>query len=250
MLTWLKRMFGRRGLDLELREETWRFDPSWDRSAEERDLWVAIHPAAASRIVIMQPGWNGTIDGYEQKYAKIAAHLVERGVGAVVRSANPIIPGYPFETTCKTVLRGVVEGVLERATEICGDPAPSLLLLGWSAGASAMAALAADFPSVERALLMAPSGDAGDEDVVAGLRRFTGDLFVVVGEEDEVVRDLPRELFGHATSARAKQLVLLPDCDHQFRGERNGRIMSHAPLWAFLDEEGFPDPALGIHLYD
>ena len=113
-----------------------------------------------------------------------------------------------------------------------------------------MAALAPDLPRVERALLFALSGDAGDEAVVDGLRRFTGDLFVVAGENDEVVGDLPRTLFDYAIATRSKQLVLLPDCGHQFKGERNGRIMSHAPLWAFADEDGFPDPARGIHLYD
>ena len=29
---------------------------------------------------------------------------------------------------------------------------------------------------------MAPSGDAGDDEVVSGLERFTGDVFVVYGE--------------------------------------------------------------------
>jgi pimeloyl-ACP methyl ester carboxylesterase len=250
MLSWFKALFGAGGLDPAVREETWRFDPSWDRGGVERDQWVVVHPLASPRIVIMVPGYEGTIDGYRQKYAKIAAHLVQRGVGAVVRSGNPVVPGFPFETTCKTHLRGVAEGALARARSICGHESPSLLLLGWSAGASAVAAMAPDLPRVERVLLMAPSGDAGDEAVVDGLCRFTGHLFVVAGERDEVVGDLPRELFGYAERARSKQLVVLPDCDHQFRGDRNGRIMSHAPLWAFADEEGFPDPALGIALYD
>ena len=112
-MSWFKGLFGRKSpLDRTVREETWRFDPSWDRSGEERDLRVAVHPAESSRIVIMLPGFNGTLDGYEQKYAKIAALLVERGVGAVVRSSNQVVSGYPFETTCKTVLRGAAEGAL------------------------------------------------------------------------------------------------------------------------------------------
>jgi pimeloyl-ACP methyl ester carboxylesterase len=251
MLRWLAGLLGKGSkLDLEVREETWPYDPSWDRVGDERSLFVAVHPAESSRLVVMLPGWNGSLDGYAQKYAKIASLLVERGVGAVVRSGNPSLPPYPFETTCKTVLRGVVEGALARAESICGTASPSLFLVGWSAGASAMAAMAADLPRVERMLLFAVSGDAGDEAVIDGLRRFSGDLFVVAGEADEVVRDAPARLFEHATAARSKQLVLLPDCDHQFKGERNGRIMGHAPLWAFADAEGFPDPALGIHLYD
>lgn len=250
MLSWLRRALGARQLDLAVREETWRLDPSWERNAREVEHRVAIHPARSSRLVVMLPGFEGTLDGYANKYQKLAAFLVERGVGAVVRSGNPTIPGFEFETTCRTVLRGVVENALARAPAICGQKDPALLLLGWSAGASAIAALAADLPRVERVLLMAPSGDAGEEAVTDGLRRFTGELFVVAGEEDRVVGDLPRRLFDLATGARRKQFVLLPGCDHQFRGERNGRLMSHAPLWAFDDAAGFPDPAVGIHLYD
>lgn len=239
-----------RPLDPSRREEVWRFHPAGCRDGAERDLLVAVHPLRSRRIVIMLPGWNGSLDGYERKYARIAELLVERGVGAVVRSGNPVIPGFPFELTCRTLLRGVADGALRRARAICGHPTPSLLLLGWSAGASAMAALASDLPRVERVLLYAPSADAGHDAVVDGLRRFTGDLYVVVGEEDRVVRDLPRRLVALASSARSKQLVLLPSCDHQFRGARNGRIMSQGPLWAFIDEDGFPDPDRGIHLYD
>ncbi|MBL4850513.1 MAG: hypothetical protein JKY65_33770 [Planctomycetes bacterium] len=245
----LKTAFRGKRFDPSPRDETWRWDPSGE-GVHERDLFVVVHPAQSSKIVIMLPGWDGAIDGYEQKYVKLANYLVEQGVGAVVRSGNPAIPGHPFETTCKAILRGVAGGALARAEAICGYPSPQLLLVGWSAGASAIAALAPELPRVERALLMAPSGDAGEETVISGLNRFQGDLFVVVGANDEVVLDLPQRLFALAVGARSKRLEVLPDCDHQFRGAHNGRLMSQALLWAFADAPGFPDPEAGIHLYD
>lgn len=247
MLEWLKSRLA--SYQEGEREETWSFDPSWERSGPTRELSVAVHAARSERIVVMLPGWNGSLDGYEQKYAKLARFLAERGVGAVVRSGKPTIPGFPFETTCKTVLRGVVEGALSRAKAICGSRSPSILLMGWSAGASAAAAIAADLPRVEAMLLFAPSGDAGDAAVVAGLERYRSQLFVVAAADDEVVGDLPRELFGYAEQASRKEFVSLPNCDHQFKGETNGRIMSQAPLWAFAGAEGFPDPSQGISLY-
>lgn len=248
MLNWLGRRLQR--YSDEEREETWTTAVPYGDESLERQLFVAIHPARSERIVVMIPGCNGTLDGYERKYAKLASYLVESGLGAVVRTGNPMIPGLPYETTCQTNLRGVVEGALERARQICGAAKPEVLLVGWSAGASAIAAQAAQIPQVSRVLLYAPSGDAGESDLRAGLERFEGELFVVAAGDDGVVRDTPSRLFELATRARRKEFVTIPDCDHQFRGAANGRIMSQAPLWAFAGLEPFPDPAGGIHLYD
>jgi pimeloyl-ACP methyl ester carboxylesterase len=248
MLNWLKRKL--QSYSDQEREETWSLEVPFGNERLERQLFVAIHPARAKRIVVMIPGCNGTLDGYEKKYAKLAAYLVSSGLGAVVRTGNPMLPGLPYETTCQTNLRGVVDGALERSGEICGDAAPELLLVGWSAGASAIAAQAAKIPQVTGILLYAPSGDAGEADLRTGLEAFEGELFVVAGADDQVVHDLPQHLFGLATRARRKELVTIPDCDHQFRGALNGRIMSQAPLWAFAGREPFPDPQGGIHLYD
>lgn len=248
MLNWLKRRL--QSYRSEEREETWTLDLPWGDETLERKLFVAIHPARASRIVVMIPGCDGTLDGYERKYAKLASHLVQAGLGAVVRTGNPMLPGLPYESVCQTNLRGVVDGALERSREICGEAAPELLLVGWSAGASAIAAQAAQIPQVTGILLFAPSGDAGEADLRAGLERYEGELFVVAAADDAVVQDLPRHLFDLAQGARRKEFVSIPDCDHQFRGALNGRIMSQAPLWAFAGHEPFPDPQGGIHLYD
>lgn len=249
MLNWLKRRLQR--YRPEEREETWPFEVSvQDQGAFERSLFVAIHPARAERIVVMIPGCNGSLDGYERKYAKLAEHLVEVGLGAVVRTGNPMLPFQPYEQTCQETLRGVAEGALARAREICGVGSPELLLVGWSAGASAIAAQAARLPRVRGILLYAPSGDAGEADLRAGLADYVGEVFVVAAGDDAVVEELPQHLFELATGASRKELVTIPDCDHQFRGARNGRIMSQAPLWAFLGRGGFPDPEGGIHLYD
>lgn len=46
------------------------------------------------------------------------------------------------------------------------------------------------------------------------------------------------------------ELHRIPDCDHQFRGRRNGRIMSQAPLRAFAGLTPFPHDSAGLDLYD
>jgi uncharacterized membrane protein YeiH len=233
-----------------VRREEWRFVPTLGESAPSRPLEVAVHPLRSPRIVVLLPGYDGSIDGYAEKYTKIAELLRARGVGAVVRSGNPIVAGQAFEVTCRARVRGLLGELAARAPSICGHATPDVLLVGVSAGASAMAAEGAGYPQVKRMLLLAPSHDAGSAAVEDGLARFTGELFVVVGADDEVVGDLPAKLLPLATKAARRELRVVPGCDHLFRGARNGRVMSHAPLWAFLGEGDGPDPERGIHLYD
>ncbi len=52
-----------------------------------------------------------------------------------------------------------------------------------------------------------------------------------------------------ATKAKLRKVVTVPDYDHQFTGETNGRILSKAYLWAFKGDETYPSPEGGIKLY-
>jgi len=125
--------------------------------------------------------------------------------------------------------------------------------MGFSSGASAIAGTAHEFPEVKRVLLYAPSGDMGQEAVRQGLRDFHGEVYIVIGDQDEVVGPQAGQLFNDlATGAAHKELFTIPNCGHQFRGEVNGRIMSEAPFYAFTvgQKPQFPDPAGGIRLYN
>ncbi len=216
-----------------------------------RPIEVALHRADVGRIAVMMPGWDGDIDGWEQKYAKMADLLAGRGIAAVVRMGNHPVAGLPFETSSPDQLRGVARRAVAEATALCGSATPELLGLGMSAGASAMAACAGDLPGLTRLLLLAPSADCELQDMRSGLAAYRGALFVVVGADDEVVgRRLPEDVFRMAPDAARAEMVVVPACDHQFRGPTNGRILSQAPLWAFADDAPFPDPGRGIHLYD
>ena len=211
---------------------------------------VALHPSRAGRIVFVLPGYDGDVDGYGEKYRKIADLLQDRGVGAVVRMGNHPLDDAEFEDSSAAQLRGVVARAISMASELAGAPLPELLFMGFSAGASTMAALAGEFPALTTILLVAPSSDAGEPAVRAGLASFGGRLHVAVGEHDLVVgRRFPEAVATWAPRAVSK-LAVIPRCDHQFTGATNGRILSQAALWAFAGDEPFPDAGRGIHLYD
>ena len=212
---------------------------------------VAVHPSPdAQAIIINYPGYLGSIDGYNKKYATIADHLSQKKVGAVVRMANTLWPHINYRQSVLDDLRAVIRYTLGHAAEMCATATPDIYLMGFSAGAGAVAAVAAEYPAVKKILLMAPSEDAGKTATKDGLAAFSGEVYIVVGSDDEVVGfEAGRRFLQMGILSPSRHLVVLPNCDHQFRGRVNGQIMSKAPLWAFAGDETFPSPEGGIELY-
>jgi len=221
------------------------------KGQESLNLELAIHPYSNGVIVVNYPGITGNIDGYNNKYGKLADFIQEKGVGTVVRMGNEHFPKLPYPKGMIDNFRYVLDHCLANGKELSDKKDPKLYLMGFSAGASTIAAVSGDYLAVEKILLIAPSGDVEKEAIERGLAKFRGELYVAVGANDEVVGPRAGKIFYDlATAAKLKKLEIIPDCDHQFRGERNGRIMSKAPLWAFADDVTFPSPNGGIKLYD
>jgi dienelactone hydrolase len=216
------------------------------------EVGLRVHPNPNGTIVISYPGLDADIDGYANKYGNLGDFLQAR-VGAVLRTNNPHYAGFEYQNSVQEHLRAVVDYALQHSQEISGtEPEEtSLYLMGYSAGGSGVAAVAHEYAQVEKILLMAPSGDAGETAVAQGLGQYTGECNIVVGEDDELVGvEAGKSFASLATAASVVREVVIPDCDHQFRGETNGRIMSAAPLWAFQGVGGErPLPEDGITLY-
>jgi predicted esterase len=214
------------------------------------NLEVIVHPLPkASAIVINYPGVNGDINGYNNKYGKMAEMLHEKGFAAI-QMGNAELGWFLYEKSVVEDLRAVIKYAIENASRICGNSNPDICLMGFSAGASAVAAVCADFPQVKKILLVAPSGDASESAVTRGLSLFSGEVYITVGEDDEIVGQRAGEFFAKLVKrAVITRLCIIPTCDHQFRGTTNGKIMSKAPLWAFADDTSYPSPEGGIVLY-
>lgn len=209
---------------------------------------LAIHPNLSRRIIVNVPGTRGEIDGYAEKYKILAHHMQSQGLGAVVRTGNDFT-GFRADVN----LNAALEYAKEHAVEICGEPEPEILLMGFSAGASAIAARAHYHSQVSKILLGAPATSMDNISVRDGIAKFNGEVYIIIGDSDDNVGTQSGQIiFDWATSASHKELLVLPNCDHQFRGEGNGRIISEAPFYAFAKGEKplFPDPKGGIKLYD
>jgi len=205
-------------------------------------LDLCVHSLAASHIIINYPGASRDVDGFRGRYKAIAAELQDRQLAPTVRVNNPFIRGVDYPSVLCDNLRFVIDYVLEHAEQICGRSDPSLYLMGHSAGASAIGAVAGEYPQVVKLLLLSPSLDAGKEEIRRGLADYAGSLHIVVGMEDNVVVPTQSRFFCHAAGrADPNRFVALWRCDHDFHGADNDDLLRRAPRWAFFGDAEFPD---------
>jgi dienelactone hydrolase len=214
------------------------------------DLGIAIHPYSNGIIIVNYPGITGDIDGFNNKYGKQADFIQEKGIGTVVRMGNRDFSELSYPEGMIYNFKFVLDHCLANGEELSGNKNPKLYLMGFSAGAGTIAAVASDYSAVEKILLMAPTEDAGEETVERGLGKFNGEVYIAIGDKDEIVGSHAGKIFYDlAKAAKIRKLEIIPNCNHQFFGEINGKIMSKAPLWAFAGDTTFPSPDGGRKLY-
>src|SRR5262249_15384275 len=209
---------------------------------------LAAHPATCARLVIISPGLNATRDGESRhftqahpfRYRHLAERLRSEGVAAVLRIANPPCGYYGDGQVAVDRLARVLDYALAHAQALCGQRCPELCLLGFSAGAGAVAALAGDYPP-QPLLLIAPSGDVGPRRIIAGLKEYAGQLVLLVGEQDEVVGRDAACLFDEISpAARPKQVLFVPDCDHFFTRPDHDQLLEETSLRVFAGSNNAP----------
>src|SRR5262245_27269106 len=198
----------------------------------------AAHPATCARLVIIYPGLNATMDGESRhftqahpcRYRHLAERLQAEGVAAVLRVANPPCGYYEDGQVAVDRLARAIDFALAHARALCGHRCPELCLLGFSAGAGAVAALAGAYQP-KRMLLIAPSGDVGPQRIIAGLKEYAGALVLLVGEQDEVVGREAACLFDELSpAARPKEVHFVPGCDHFFTRPDHDQLLAATSL--------------------
>lgn len=222
----------------------------YEKNGSPLEITLFVHPLESEVIIINYPGFNGEAGGYNDKYVKIAEMLREKKVGAVVRMRNTYMSGIDYKMNVVDDLSIVIDYVLKNTEDICGDANPEIYLMGNSAGASAIAAVAANFSEVTKILLNSLSADAGQDAMEAGLKKFPSDIYIAYGQEDYGIgvwsAKFVRKILGESAQLH---MVGVPNCDHEFRGTTNGMILSKTSLWAFAGDKTFPSPEGGIEIY-
>jgi len=222
-------------------------------SLKELTINLQIHKSNSRNILIIYPGASGSIDGYNNKYKKIAQLIKSKNIATVIQMDN----NYYFSSSLTygdlmiDKIAQVIEYVDNNSKKLTGYNQVNFYLAGVSASAGAMATISGGFPQIKKMLFIAPALSVGIENIKRGLQHYEGELYLTAGENDEIKAFNSAKTY-HDISERAlkKELVIIPECDHQFRGERNGKIMANAFLWAFSEKSNFPSHRGGITLYE
>lgn len=152
------------------------------------DIPLAINCTRTGRILINSPGLGGSKDGDEGVFLRIAEMLEEKGVASMIRYESSLFD-FAFrrigmEALLMDNLRAVLNYALGHSRQICGSDSPEVFLAGYSADASATAAVSVECPQVSKMLLIAPSIDIDLTLVEKSLSKFAADLYLISGDRD------------------------------------------------------------------
>ena len=197
------------------------------------DIGIEYHPTDTGIILINIPGAGGTISGFKNKYINLGNYIQSKGIASFVRIPND--RPHEYELTVRTV----VNYCLENSISICGSSHPEIWLMGFSAGAGAIVLTGWEYPEVKKILAINPFLEVKDvrEKLKENLPRYKGELYLVKGSDDTVIAaDSLEYIQSLANSVTVLKTLLIPNCDHQLKGDDNSKILSKLPEYFFLGE--------------
>lgn len=173
-------------------------------------LDVAVHPAQSDTVLLIIPGVDGSANGYEDKYIRIAEQAQERHGVAVVRMANPFISSFHWESNPRRIL----DYIADNAEAITGSSRPPRIkVMAHSAGASIIGRIAHEYDNITDILLTNPAQKLSGDAIQSGLKKTNAKVTIVFGSKDPSVSfSEPLQGDGHA-------VVVLEDVDHNFSGD-------------------------------
>jgi pimeloyl-ACP methyl ester carboxylesterase len=212
------------------------------------DIPVTYHPTKTGKIIINIPGAGGSLDGYKNKYLNLGNYMQRKDIASFVRISND----RPQDTILTA--RTVINYSVDNAKEICGLKKPEIWLMGFSAGGASVLLTAWEYPEIKKVLAINPFLEFKNvrKDIKKYLPRYEGKTFVVIGEEDSVIAtDTIQYIHKYAKDIKT---YLVPQCDHQFTGRDNSKLLSQLPGFFFRDlyinQSSLPSPDSGIVLLD
>lgn len=173
-------------------------------------LDIGLHPATSDTVLLIIPGVDGSVNGYEDKYIRIAEQMQDKHGVAVVRIANPFISSFHWESNPRRIL----DYIAKNASTITGiSEAPRIKVMAHSAGASIIAKIAHEYDNVTDILLVNPAEKLGGDEIRSGLKKTNAKVTAVFGDKD------PSVTFSEALREDGHAVVTLECVDHNFSGE-------------------------------
>lgn len=171
-------------------------------------LDIAVHSADSNIVLLIIPGVDGSVDGYENKYVRIADDIQNKHSVAVVRMSNPFISAFFWEST----VRQVLEYIQDNRMSIANREDIELRIMAHSAGASIIAQIAWEYPFVSKLLLVNPAMKLRPKKIIQGLSEFgKNKVTIIVGSNDPSLQET-KEL-------AIKSTIIVEGADHYFSGD-------------------------------
>lgn len=173
-------------------------------------LDVAVHPAQTDTVLLIIPGVDGSVNGYEDKYIRIAEQVQDKHGVAVIRIANPFISSFHWESNPRRIL----DYIERNASVITGSgEVPRIKVMAHSAGASIIARIAHEYDNITDILLVNPAQKLGGDAIRQGLKKTNAEVTAVFGEKD------PSVSLSEALQGDGHTVVVLEGIDHNFSGD-------------------------------
>lgn len=188
--------------------------PSKNGVTVDADLDIIVHPARTNEVVLIVPGVDGSVDGYEDKYVKMADLITEHSGDTVVRISNPFISSFHWEDNVRKALEFIEAG----QSEYFDVKPKSIRIVGHSAGASVAAWLAHEYPKVKQLTLINMAEKLEADRIINSLESFNGSVCLVYGSEDPSIQ------FGRKLGDNYK-LTVVEGADHNFSGDHTERFI-------------------------
>ena len=216
---------------------------------------IAAYPSEAGKVIVNSPGSGELKDGREDRWRNLGLYLQKRGLASLVTFNAPrpdfqvqlewepySYQGASWNRILIESLSHTIDWSLENAKELCGNASPDIYLTGFSSGGSSVGAVAHRYPSVKRILLLSTYDSVGDP-FYEGVTAFTGDIYLVYGDQDPMAGYLARILRTGKFAAKSFLVREAPECGHRFDGEANTKLLTQAFHWAFEGDNSQPlDP--------
>jgi len=201
-------------------EKTLTWQPSHNGVMVDASMDVRIHPLPTKRVVLILPGVDGSVDGYEGKYIKMADQALAKGYG-VVRVSNSFISSFHWEDN----LRQAVEYINTNSQEHFDNSEVTISIIAHSAGASVAAWTAWEYPNIEKLILINAAAKLKPELIVSGLEQYNGDVHIVYGSKDPSVDFIDQLPSKYKTT-------IVDDADHMFSGHHLEEFINLTALLA------------------
>lgn len=191
-------------------------------------LDVAIHSSDSSVILLIIPGVDGSVDGYENKYVQIAEGVQVKNKAAVVRISNPFISSFHWESN----IRKVLEFIQDNANSICQHDDFELRIMAHSAGAAVVACIAWEYPFISKLLLINPAMKLGSDNIASGLKKFGVEkVKILVGSKDPSFEQI--NSLKLLDGLGELDVIEINGADHYFSGDSFQAFLSAANDYLF-----------------